>query len=99
MDFIKQLEESKFTRNKSKIASLSYVDICHRFYLSLLIVEFLRQFVDTKSEMVEYAKNTESYNSFKHFKVGATDLHNFIYYIIGNEKALSSLDDPYVAKQ
>lgn len=98
MEFIQELEEAKLTRNKTTTARLSYEDICEKFYLSMLIVEFLRQFPDTRNAMIEYAKNTESYTSFNRFKVGGTDLHNFIYYIMGDDHALSNLNDLSKAK-
>ena len=98
MEFIKQIEEARLTRNKTTLSKFSYKDVCERFYLTLLIVEFLRQFQDSYKTVVDYAKKTESYTTFSQYKVGSTDLHNFIYIIIGNDKALSLLDDPASAK-
>lgn len=99
MEFIRNLEEAKLTRNPSTFNKLSYSDICENVYLCLLIVELMRKYQPYNIKMMEYTKNTESYSSFKYFKVGSTDLHNFIYIITGGESALALLNDPSKAKK
>lgn len=92
-EFITELFESRITRDSNNMKKLSYTDCCERFYLMLLAMELLRNFKETNNDIIKYAKKTKSYNDFKNFQTNSTDLHNFIYFIIGDEKVLQKLKD------
>jgi len=97
MNFIKDLQESRMTRNSQDHSLLSYTDCCQRLYLSLLILEMLRIHKEYKKTAGSYARQTCSYDSYRYFRASATDLYNFIYFVDGDEKALSKLKDPEAA--
>lgn len=99
MEFIRNLEESRLTRNTSTFNKLSYSDICENVYLCFLIIELTRKYKPYNTKIMEYTKKTESYSNFNYFKIGSTDLHNFIYIIKGDERALNLLNDPIQAKK
>lgn len=98
MDFIKELHEARLTRNSSNVKELTYTDCCERTYLILLTLELMSKFAGGREFVKSYAKKTVAYSNYKDFRMGATDLHNFIYYISGDERALSQLKDVDNAK-
>lgn len=97
MDFIREIHEARMTRTESNTKRLSYLDCCERAYLSLLILELLRQFPSYTDPARKYAKDTARYTGYDHFRMNAPDLYNFLYFITGDEKAMEKLRDPEAA--
>jgi len=97
MDFIKELEEARMTRDSNNARVLTYTDCCERAYLSILILEVLRLYPGYRSKAKSYATKTKD-QGYDRFRMYSTDLHNFVYYIVGDEDALSKLKDPEGAK-
>ena len=99
MDFIKELHEARLTRQGGSLKTLSYTDCCERAYLTILILEVLRQFPKTAPYAHGYAKKTSGYYNYEHFRMSSTDLYNFVYFIIGDDDAINKLKDPEAAKR
>lgn len=98
MNFLKELHEGKMTRDANDKKILTFNDCCEKLYLILLTLEVMRHYPSTTPFIRQYSKN--SYHSdYKHFKIGGTDLYNFIYFINGDEFALGKLKDPEAAKK
>lgn len=94
MDFIREIHEARMTRTESNTKKLSYLDCCERAYLSLLIIELLRQFPSYTDPAKKYAKDTARYTGYNHFRMNAPDLYNFLYFVTGDEQAMEKLRDP-----
>ena len=99
MDFIKELEEARLTRNASNVKSLTYSDCCERAYLTLLILELLRNYPKSKRQAQLYATKTLEKDDYSQFRAFGTDLYNFLYFIMGDEDAFKRLRDPGSAKR
>ncbi len=99
MEFIQDINEARMTRDSSNARVLTYTDCCERLYLTLLTLELLRKYPTFSNVVKVYAKRTSGYESYKYFRANGTDLYNFIYYVIGDEKALDKLKDPESAKR
>ena len=99
MDFSKELHEARLTRQGGALKSLTYTDCCERAYLTMLILEVLRRFPNSAPYAHGYGKKTASHDNYKHFRMSATDLYNFVYFIIGDEDALNKLKDPGAASR
>lgn len=99
MDFIKEIQEARMTRTESNTKKLSYTDCCERAYLCLLILETLRKFPRYSDKAKLYAKNTTRYTGYDYFRSTASDLYNFIYFIVGDEKAMEKLREPDDARE
>lgn len=99
MDFIQDLYEARLTRNDQNLRVLTYTDCCERLYLSLLILELLRKFPTSSPAARRYAQDSGKYAGFDMFRMAGTDLYNFIYFVNGDERALSKLKDPGAAAQ
>lgn len=97
MEFIKELHEARLTRQGGALKTLSYSDCCERAYLTMLIMEVLRKFPNTAAYAHGYAKKTAGRDNYKHFRMSATDLYNFIYFVVGDKDALDKLKDPGAA--
>jgi hypothetical protein len=93
MDFIREIHEARMTRSESNTKKLSYLDCCERAYLSLLILELLRQFPGYTDLAKKYAKNTSRYTGYDRYRINAPDLYNFLYFVLGNEEAMQKLRD------
>ena len=98
MEFIKEIHEARMTRGDSNLRLLTYTDCGERAYLSMLCLEVLRRFPKYAPRAVAYAKKTKDRN-YDYFKVHATDLYNFVYFLLGDSEALSKLKDPGAAMQ
>jgi len=98
MDFIKDLEEARMTRTGTDQRKLTYADCTERLYLSLLVLELLRRNPKFSSKVKSYADNTSRYNGYDKFRLGASDMYNFIYFVSGPEEAQDRLRDPGAAK-
>jgi len=99
MDFLKELAEARMTRSTSRTERLTYRDCCERAYLVLLILELLRKYPRFSPVARQYAKDTVKYTGFDYFRMSSTDLYNFLYFIVGDDEALSKLRDPIDAKK
>ena len=99
MEFIKELHEARLTRSGGSLKTLTYTDCCERAYLTILILEVLRRFPTMSGYAHGYGKKTSSHDNYKHFRMSATDLYNFVYFIIGDNEAINKLKDPGAAKK
>lgn len=95
--FLKDIHEARLTKNDNNMSKLSYTDCCERVYLSLLILELMRHFPAYAKPVQGYARNTISRSNYKHFKFSGTDLHNFIYFVLGDDEVMQKLQDPKAA--
>lgn len=94
MDFIREIQEARMTRTESNTRRYSYADVCERAYLILLCLELLRRYPGYDRKVREYARNTSRYTGYDTFRASATDLYNFLYFVDGDETAISKLKDP-----
>jgi hypothetical protein len=99
LDFIKDLYEARLTRDANNVRNLTYTDCCERTYLTLLILELARKIPGQESWVREYADRTLTTAGFKTFLPSRSDLHNLVYFIIGDEDALGKLKDPGAARK
>lgn len=97
MDFIREIHEARMTRTESNTKKLTYSDCLERAYLSLLIVELMRQFPAYQPAAKQYARETVRHTNYGHFRMNATDLYNFLYFIQGDEQDMTKLKDPDAA--
>jgi uncharacterized protein (UPF0147 family) len=97
MDFIREIHEARMTRSESNTRKLTYRDCCERAYLSLLILELLRQFPEYERYAKKYARETSRHTGYDHFRMNAPDLYNFLYFIQGDEEDMQKLKDPDAA--
>ena len=72
MEFIKEITEARMTRDSSNQRVLTYTDCCERTYLSLLALEFMRNFPSYTSFVQDYCKKSRHHN-YQHFKISGTD--------------------------
>lgn len=97
MEFIKDLQESRMTRDSHNMRVLTYSDCCERAYLILLALEIMRHYPKYSDRVRRYARFSRS--DYRKYKIESTDLHNLIYFIQGDEVALSKLKDPGAARR
>ena len=94
LEFLNELYEARMTRNSIDLQKLSYTDCCERLYLSLLILELLKQYPSFKGTVNGYTKKTVDNQNYKHFRMHGTDLYNLIYFVAGPKEAVNKLRDP-----
>jgi len=99
MEFIRNLEEARLTRNINNVKSLTFTDCCERAYLSVLILELLRRYPKYESVAATYATKTLAKTDYSQFRAFATDLYNFVHFILGDDSTLEKLKDPEAAKK
>jgi len=92
MDFLRDLNEARMTRDLQNQKVLTYNDCCERLYLTMLCLEFMRQIPISSAFVRAYCQKTKDDN-FSRFKISGTDAYNFLYFINGDETALSKLKD------
>ena len=97
LEFLSELYEARMTRNSGDTAKLTYNDCCERLYLTLLVLELLSKYPKYMPYARAYAKKTKDIN-YKRFQMHGTDLHNFIYFVNGDDEALAKLKDPDSAR-
>jgi len=97
--FLKELHEARMTRNDQDAKVLTYTDCCERTFLILLIMELLFKFPAYRPAIKAYASRTTAYTGYKSLKSNATDLYNLIYFVIGDDSAMSKLKDAQAAKR
>jgi len=93
MEFLAELHEARMTRNADNQRVLSYTDCCERLYLTMLVLQLLRQFPQFAPSAHGYAKKTIDKDNYKHFRAYNTDLYNFAYFVTGDEDAINKLKD------
>jgi len=94
LDFLEEIHEARMTRNSTDNRKLTYTDCRERLYLSLLILELLRQYPAFRGTANGYAKKTVGNQNYKHFRIHGTDLYNLIYFVAGPNEAVNKLKDP-----
>jgi len=97
MDFIKDLHESRMTKDNGSSQRLTYTDCGERMYLILLALETMRQFPQFRLSVQKYCKKTAGFESYKYYRIMGTDLYNFVYFLVGNDSAQRKLKDPDTA--
>jgi hypothetical protein len=97
MDFVKEIAEARMTSVGGNIKTLTYTDCTERMYLTVLMLEVMRQYPAYASQAARYAKKSQG--NYLNFSVTSTDLHNFIYFIVGPDSAQEKLKDPDAAKR
>lgn len=94
MEFIAELHEARMTRDSNNNRVLTYTDCCERLYLSLLVLQLLRQYPQFAPYASGYAKKTVDKDNYKHFRAYNTDLYNFAHFVTGDDDAMDKLKDP-----
>jgi hypothetical protein len=97
--FIKDLHESRMTKDNGSSQKLTYTDAGERMYLTLLALETMRQYPDFKAYVQRYAKKTSGFELYKYYRIMGTDLYNFTYFLVGTDGAQDKLKDPVAAKK
>jgi hypothetical protein len=98
MDFIKGIQEARMTRDAANKLNLTYNDCKERVMLLFLALEVMRYYNTSSQQAAAYAQKTVSGN-FQTFRIGNTDLHNFLYYVVGPKEAQDKLKNPAEAKK
>ena len=97
--FLRDLHESRMTKDNGSSQKLTYSDCGERAYLTLLALETMRQYPDFRAYVQRYAKKTAGFELYKMYRIMGTDLYNFIYFLVGDSKAQDKLKDPDSAKR
>lgn len=95
--FLKDLHESRMTKDNGNSQKLTYTDCGERMYLTLLALETMRQYPDFKPVVKSYCSKTAGFELYKYYRVMGTDLYNFVYFLVGDDKAQKKLKDPDAA--
>jgi hypothetical protein len=99
MEFLKEeIYEARMLRDDGNARLLTYTDCCQRLYLVLLCLELMRHFPKYSDVVKRYAGNTTDRNNYNIFRMFSTDLHNFMYFVNGDDSAMDKLKDPEAAK-
>lgn len=96
MDFIRDLHESRFTRNPNNVKSLSYNDCRENVYLIILCLEMMRHSDKFNLVVKKYANQTRGFEDFRLFRLNGTDFYNFMYFIFSDD-GYTKLKDPEAA--
>ena len=97
--FIKDIHESRMTKDNGSSQKLTYTDCGQRLYLILLALETMRQYPDFKAYVQRYCKKTAGFELHKFYRIMGTDLYNFTYFLVGDSNAQNKLKDPESAKR
>lgn len=96
--FLKDLHESRMTKDNGSSQKLTYTDCGERMYLTLLALETMRQYPDFKPFVQSYCKKTSGFELYKYYRIMGTDLYNFVYFLVG-DRAQDKLKDPEAARK
>ena len=96
MQFLQELEEARMTRNDQNMKVLTYADCCERLYLTLLVLDLVKNFPKATASVRDYSRKSLDIR-YERFKISGTDLYNFIYFVTGDERAIGKLKDPGAA--
>ena len=99
MEFIKDIHEARMTRGADNQRVLTYSDCVERLYLTVLVLELMRNYPQMRNQVQSYARNTSRHDNYKHFRMNSTDLYNFIYFVDGDDDAIKKLKDPGSARR
>lgn len=99
MNFIRELQESRLTRDQNNVRSLTYTDASERLYISILVLQVLHSYEKYRKHSKRYASKTILPNDFNKFRIDGTDLYNFTYFVTGPEEAQDRLKNPGAAKE
>ena len=97
MDFIRDIHEARLTRNANNLKALTYTDCCERTFLTILILEVLREYPTYLIAAQKYAKQSSQFDLYKNFRINGTDLYNFLYFLTSDE-GIEKLKDPEAAR-
>ena len=97
--FLRDLHESRMTKDNGNAKKLTYTDCGERMYLTLLALETMRQYPDFKAYVQRYCKKTAGFERYKMYRIMGTDLYNFVYFLVGDSSAQDKLKDPDSAKR
>lgn len=97
MDFIKDLHESRMTKDNGSSQKLTYTDCGERLYLTLLALETMRQYPQFSLPVQKYCKKTAGFELYKFYRIMGTDLYNLVYFLVGDDSAQKKLKDPEAA--
>lgn len=97
--FLRDLYESRMTKDNGNAKKLTYTDCGERMYLTLLALETMRNYPDFKGYVERYCKKTAGFELYKTYRIMGTDLYNFIYFLVGDAGAQNKLKDPEAAKR
>jgi hypothetical protein len=97
MEFIKDLEEARLTRDAANLPKFTYTDVAERAYLTFLALEVLRRYPAYRANVRKYAEQTLR-GTYKQFLQGASDLHNFIYFLT-DDAGILKLKEPDAASK
>lgn len=97
--FLKDIHESRMTKDNGSSQKLTYSDCGERAYLTLLALETMRQYTDFQGYVQRYCKKTAGFELYKTYRIMGTDLYNFVYFLVGDGKAQDKLKDPDSAKR
>jgi len=98
MEFIKDLQESRLTRNSLNQKNLTYNDVLEKIFLMFLILQVMRYYKGYRSKASAYSRKTIQYTNFNMFRVSATDVHNLVWFAVGSDEAINKLKNPGAAK-
>ena len=93
--FLQEINEARMTKDSGPSRTLSYADCGERMYLTLLVLETMRQYPEFKGAVQRYAKKTSGFELYKYYRIMGTDLYNFLYFLVGSQ---DKLKDPKAAK-
>ena len=97
MNFIKELQESRMTRDARNQRLLTYTDCKEKAYLTILCLQAMRYYRKHKTDAMKYAYKTVMFREYNRFRIDSTDLYNLYHFITGDEKALKKLKNPGAA--
>lgn len=95
--FLKELQEGRMTRDANDARKLTYTDCKRNLYLTMMCLELLRQFPTYAENAMQYARRSSGYRQYSKFRPASTDMYNFMYFVNGDEAAISALKDPQAA--
>lgn len=98
MNFIREIQESRLTRDQNNLKSLTYTDAAERLYISIFVLQVLHMYEKYSKHSKSYASKTILPNDFNRFRIDGTDLYNFTYFVTGPEEAQDRLKNPGAAK-
>lgn len=97
MNFIKDLQESRMTRDARNQRLLTYTDCKEKAYLTILCLQAMRYYRKHKTDAMKYAYKTVMFREYNRFRIDSTDLYNLYFFITGDETALKKLKNPEAA--
>ena len=97
MNFIKELQESRMTRDARNQRLLTYTDCKEKAYLTILCLQAMRYYRKHKTDAMKYAYKTVMFREYNRFRIDSTDLYNLYHFITGDESALKKLRNPGAA--